>query len=159
MALVRRDRFGFEPDELWRRVFDGDSDSGWISLEEFADGDDLVVRAQLPGIDPDRDIDLSVADGVLRISAHRQERAEEKDKDTYRSEFRYGSFVRNVALPAGTEEGGIKASYKDGILEVRVPVGDKSQTEARKISINRAGDEDRHPVEWTVDDRDEDKET
>ncbi|MFX5126514.1 hypothetical protein ABTC57_18860, partial [Acinetobacter baumannii] len=76
MALVRRERSDW-PD-LFRRVLDADFDTGWIRVDEFRDGDELVVRAELPGIDPDRDLELTVADGFLHISAHREERTEHK---------------------------------------------------------------------------------
>lgn len=92
-----------------------------MRLEEFIDGDTCVIRAELPGIDPERDVDLSVADGVLHLSAEREERTEEDRPEGYRSEFRYGRLMRDIRLPEGTSEADVTASYKDGILEVRVP--------------------------------------
>jgi HSP20 family protein len=143
MALVRRDRSGLELPELWRRFFDGDPEAGWLRVEELRDGDDLVVRSELPGVDPDRDVELSVADGVLHISARRQERSEEKNKNVYRSEFRYGSFFRNVALPRGVDGDDVKATYRDGILEVRVPLGAEPMPVATKIPIRRTSQDGR----------------
>ena len=128
MALIRRERserpewFQVEWPDMFRRVFDLDWESRWLRVEEFVDDGMLVVRVELPDIDPERDIELSVADGVLHIRAQREEKSEKRDKDGYRSEFRYGSFVRNVTLPEGVEDGDITANYKDGILEVRVPM-------------------------------------
>jgi HSP20 family protein len=135
MALMRRDR-GDWP-ELFRRFFDTDWDAGWLRVEEFRDGDDLVVRADLPGIDPDKDVELSVADGVLHIRAHREQKSEHKDKDTYRSEFQYGSFTRAISLPAGADGSQVKASYRDGVLEIRVPMPSEAKVEATKIPISR----------------------
>ena len=100
MALVRRERF--ELPDLFRRLVDADWESGWLRVEEYRDGDDLVVRAELPGIDPDKDVEVTLAEGVLHIQAHREEKSERKENHGYRSEFRYGSFARNVALPAFT---------------------------------------------------------
>lgn len=60
-----------------------------------------------------------MVDGVLRISARQQEQSERKGKDSYRSEFRHGSFVRHLMLPARVGLGDIKASDRDGILEVQ----------------------------------------
>ena len=92
---------------------------GWpfrdIKVEEFIEGDYLVIRAELPGVDPDRDIDVSVDNGVLTIAAERQESNREKLEKGYRSEFRYGSFVRQVRLPAGTSAEVVSAAYKDGV--------------------------------------------
>ena len=135
MSLVRRQHSDW-PD-LFRRFVDTDWDAGWLRVEELREGDELIVRAELPGIDPDKDVELSVADGVLHIQAHREEKSEDKDKDGYRSEFRYGSFTRNIVLPAGADEAQVKASYKDGVLEVRVPTVPQVKAEASKIPISR----------------------
>ena len=61
----------------------------------------MVVRAELPGVDPEKDIDVTVEDGVLTISAERRESTEKKEDTSYRSEFRYGSFVRRLPVPRG----------------------------------------------------------
>jgi HSP20 family protein len=121
VSLVRREHFEFP--ELWRRFLDVETDS-WLRVEEFVEGSTLVVRAELPGIDPDKDVELTITDGVLQVRAHREEKSEHKGKDAYRSEFRYGSFVRSFALPEGMNEDDVVASYRDGILEVRIPVSE-----------------------------------
>ena len=135
MTLMRRERFGLDVPDIWRRMFENDLEGGgWLRVEEFRDGDEFVVRSELPGVDPERDVELTVTDGVLRISARREERTEHKEKDAYRSEFRYGTFVRSVVLPRGVDEDDIKASYKDGILEIRIPSG-AAKREAKKIAV------------------------
>jgi HSP20 family molecular chaperone IbpA len=113
------------------------STAEFIKVEEFVDGDHLVIRAEVPGVVPDRDIDVSVDNGVLTIAAERQESNREKLERGYRSEFRYGSFVRQVRLPAGTSAEVVSAAYKDGVLEIRLP---KPAPEAapRRIQIQRA---------------------
>lgn len=136
MALVRREHFEFP--EMWRRFFDaGDGDGLWLRVEEFVEGDSLVVRTELPGIDPDKDVELMISDGVLHIRARREETSEHKSKDGYRSEFRYGSFVRRFPLPAGTKEEDVKASYTDGILKIRVPVGDEVKESTTRVPVTR----------------------
>jgi len=144
MALMRRERFDFpewfrfEIPDVFRRMADLDPQSGWLRVEEFVDEGTLVVRAELPDIDPDKDVELSVANGVLHIRAQREEKTEKKDKDVYRSEFRYGSFVRNVPLPEGVKEDDVTASYKDGILEVRVPIAtEEEKPPVTKVPISR----------------------
>jgi HSP20 family protein len=122
--------------ELWRRFVSEDWE-GWLRVEEFRDGSDLVVRAEMADIDPDKDVDVTVDEGTLHIRAERKESSEHKDKDTYRSEFRYGAFTRSIPLPAGAKESDIKASYKDGILEVRVPIAEETKSAATKVPINR----------------------
>lgn len=77
-------------------------------------------------------------EGEMGTSAIRQEKKEHKDKGGYRSEFRYGSFVRRVPLPSGVQQGDVTASYKDGVLEVRAPLPDQGQeAAASKIPITR----------------------
>ena len=93
-----------------------------LRVEEFRENRDFVVRAEIPGIDPDQDLDLQVRDHVLEIRAQRTERGEREAKGGYRSEFRYGSFFRAVDLPTNAREAEVNASYHDGILEVRIPV-------------------------------------
>lgn len=136
MSLIRRE-FPDVPD-MFRRWFDVEaSEKGWLRVEEFVDGNTHVIRADLPGIDPDKDVDVSVSDGMLHITAERREKSEEKKKDFYRSEFKYGSFGRSVRLPAGATEDDVQASYHDGVLEVRVPLGDAPKPEARKVPVTR----------------------
>lgn len=136
MALARRERF--ELPELFRRVLDTDWDSSWMRVEEFVEDDAMVVRAELPGLDPDKDVELSVSDGMLHIHAHREETSEHKEKDSYRSEFRYGSFTRTLALPPGTKEEDISASYKDGVLEVRAPMAKETKPPVTRIPVTRS---------------------
>jgi HSP20 family protein len=137
--LARRERTGLDwPTEMLRRFFDSDWEGGnFLRVEQFRDGDTLVIRAEAPGIDPEKDVDLQIVNGVLHIRAERQERSEQKDKSVYRSEFRYGAFVRDIPLPDGVKEDDIKATYNDGILEVRVPLPKGKQAAAKKISVNR----------------------
>jgi HSP20 family protein len=117
---------------VWKNLFD-DSE---MKVEEFRDGDTLVVRAEMPGIDPDNDVEITVANRMLHRRAERRSETKTEDKRGYRSEFRYGSFSRSVRLPAGAGEDDVKASYNDGILEVRIPVDDSSNG-AKKIPITR----------------------
>jgi len=120
----------------WQDWFNSFGDGG-IKLEEFDEKGTHVVRAELPGVDPDQDIDLTVDHGVLTIHGERHEETKTEEKDRYRSEFSYGAFTRNVRLPAGATEDDVKASYVDGILEVRFPV-DTEKAAARKIAVARS---------------------
>jgi HSP20 family protein len=107
-----------------------------IKVEEFVDGEQLVVRAEVPGVDPERDIDVSVENGVLTISAERRESNREKIDRGFHSEFRYGSFVRQIRLPAGTSSEVVSATYKDGVLEIRMPKP-SAEAASRRIQIQR----------------------
>ena len=115
------------------RLFGG----GLISVEEFQDGDDYVVRAEIPGVDPDRDIEVSVADRVLHIRAEKREEEKVEEKGGYRSEFRYGNFSRSLTLPAGADVDAVKASYRDGVLEVRVHV-DTVQQKGAQVPVEHS---------------------
>ena len=135
MDVVKRERNDVL--DIVRRLFVPEWDPEWLRVEEFVDDATLVVRAELPGIDPEKDVDISVAEGMLRISATKQEKSEHKEKDSYRSEFRYGSFVRTIRLPEGCREQDITATYADGVLEVRLPMGEAAPPEAVKIPVSR----------------------
>jgi HSP20 family protein len=126
-------RFRFLP-ELRRSFMEGLEP---LRVEEFTEGDQLVVRAEMPGIDPEKDVEITVSDHTLQLRAERREEKKTEEKGRYRSEFQYGSFSRRVELPVGATDKDVKASYKDGILEVRVPI-DRERAEAKKIPIERA---------------------
>jgi HSP20 family molecular chaperone IbpA len=107
-----------------------------IKVEQHTDADQLVIRAELPGIDPDRDVDVSVVNDRLTISAHREQREESKTDRGFRSEFHYGAFRRTVPLPPGATADDVNASYTDGILEVRVPI-DRTRAATARIPVER----------------------
>ena len=123
--------------EWWRRWFDFEGDGEWLRVEEFADGNDLVIRAELPDIDPDRDVEVTVREGAVRIHAHREQKSEQKEKESYRSEFRYGEFDREVELPSDASADDVKATYRNGILEVRVPCPSTAEPEPTKVPVTR----------------------
>jgi len=107
-----------------------------IPVEEYVEDDQLVIRAELPGIDPDKDVSITMADNVLRINARRREQRTSEKGEMYRSELRYGSFSRAIPLPVDTDADAVTASYSDGILTVRLPVG-KVPTGAKRIPVSR----------------------
>jgi HSP20 family molecular chaperone IbpA len=91
-----------------------------------------VVKAELPGIDPDKDVEITLEGGVLTVRA---ERSEEK-KDKQRTEFRYGSFVRSIRLPDGVNEQDITATYDKGVFTVKAPMREaEQQDKARRIEV------------------------
>lgn len=103
-----------------------------IRIEDrFEEDGTYVLSAEMPGIDPERDIELMVSEGTLTILAERS--SEQHDKR--HSEFRYGAFSRSVRLPANAKEEEITAGYIGGILTVRVPVTPPPKAAARKIAV------------------------
>lgn len=107
-----------------------------IRVEEFEEHDQLVVRAEIPGVNPDEDIEITLTEGMLRIMVQRKKESKHESKRHYRSEFQYGSFVRTLALPAGATDRDVKAEYKDGVLEVRIPISG-TQASTKKIAISK----------------------
>jgi HSP20 family protein len=104
----------------------------YVRVEDFVDEGTYVIRAELPGIDPDKDVQVEVDSDSVTIKGERRE--EKKDKQ--RTEFHYGSFSRTVPLPRGASAEDVKASYKDGVLEVRIPAATQ-RAESRRIEVAR----------------------
>jgi HSP20 family protein len=94
-----------------------------IKVEQVIDDGQYVVRAEIPGIDPEKELEVTVTDGLLKIHA---ERKEEK-RDHSHSEFHYGRFDRTVTLPVGAMEDTATAKYVNGILEVSVKLGEPKE--------------------------------
>ena len=116
-------------------IFGGDwRTDEMIRVDEFRENGTLVVRAELPGLDPDKDVDLTVVDGMLRIKAERKEEETTEEKSYVRHELRYGSFTRVLPLPEGVAETDVKANYVNGILEIRIPAP-VAEPAATKIPI------------------------
>jgi HSP20 family protein len=87
-----------------------------IPTENFIEDGRFVVRAEMPGIDPQREAQISVSMGIMTIHAERHGARDGQ----HHSEFRYGSFTRHVALPVTADESDVRASYDKGIIEVSV---------------------------------------
>jgi HSP20 family protein len=101
-------------------------------VEEVAQGDRYVVRAELPGLDPDTDIEVTVDGRALTIHAVRRR----QDSGPCRSEFRYGSLTRLVRLPARVDAKDVTARYDQGVLEVSVPVRE-ARPESSRVTIEK----------------------
>ena len=135
MANILR-RIGVDVPEPVRRFLEGDLDS-WLRVEEYREDNTLVVKAEVPGIDPEKDIEINLAGNQLHLGVRREEKSEHKGKEGYHSEFRYGTFSRSVTLPAGVTQDDVQATYQDGVLEVRVPIPEEPVSGARRIPITR----------------------
>ena len=145
-VAVRNDRWPsswewFESPELVR-CFEGMHpifrDEDPLCIEEEMTDDSMVIRAEMPGIDPDKDVEVTVADGLLSIRAERRFEEKEEKEGRTRSEFRYGAFSRTVRVPQGINVDDITASYKDGILEVRYPCKMPTEAPPRKVAVTRS---------------------
>jgi HSP20 family protein len=104
------------------------------ALEMVEEGDGYSLSVELPGID-EKDVEISVADGVLCVSGESKQDEERKEDGFMISERRYGSFARKVALPADADEGDIKAKFKRGILKIKIAKDSDAAPRTRKIEI------------------------
>jgi HSP20 family protein len=89
-----------------------------IRVEDRLTDSEYLLRAELPGVNPEKDVQVSVSNGVLTIHAEKRE----EEHGAGRTEFRYGSLHRSVRLPANADEAEVTARYTDGILEIAVPL-------------------------------------
>lgn len=106
----------------------------YVPVESFTEDGTFVLRADLPGVDPDKDIDVSVAGDVLTIRAERHE----EEHAGGHSEVRYGAFTRSVRLPQGCRADGVEARYDAGVLVVTVPTTTPA-TEPIKVDVQTGG--------------------
>ncbi|MER7958086.1 Hsp20/alpha crystallin family protein [Streptomyces sp. NPDC096030] len=105
-----------------------------IPVEMTSGEREYVLKAELPGMDPDKDISITVDDNLITVSAEHAETAEDKEH----SEFRYGSFRRTVRLPGTIPADGVDAAYADGILTIRVPMPEVEIPRGRVVPVRRA---------------------
>jgi HSP20 family molecular chaperone IbpA len=105
----------------------------YIPVESYTEDGTYVVRADLPGVDPEKDIDVRLDGDVLTIHGERREEAHENGH----SEVRYGSFTRTVRLPKGADVNDVTARYDAGVLMVEVPMSD-TPTEPIKVAVQRS---------------------
>jgi HSP20 family protein len=134
------DRMRSEMDRLWETFFEGKPrrrmDEGeWLpSIDVSETKNDLVVKAELPGMDP-KDIDISLNDGYLTLKGEKKQEREEKEEDYHYIERSYGSFTRSVHLPKEVKRDKIAASYKNGILKITLPKSEEAKKEEIKIRV------------------------
>lgn len=129
-----------EMDELFRKFpgespllpFGGEGRAWAPSVDMIDRTEELLVRADLPGLEQ-KDVEVSVEDGMLTIRGERKEEKEAKEGDYYCCERWAGAFARTVALPAGIDTDKVKAAFRNGVLEVHLPK--TKEAKARKIDI------------------------
>jgi len=108
-------------------------------IDVFEKDNRLVTRVDLPGVKRE-DVSVEVTDGHLALSGTRKEEAEEKKGNYYRTEREYGSFYRAVPLPDGSKADDVKATFANGVLEVSVPLPQRTESNARKIAVEAPPD-------------------
>lgn len=105
------------------------------ALDVFEDKDDVVVEAELPGMDKE-DIEVNLTDNLLTIRGEKKKEEAVQEENYYRSERSYGSFVRKIELPTAVHSDRVKATFKNGILEVRVPKTEEARAKEIKVKVD-----------------------
>lgn len=134
--------FRRDMDELFNRFF-GDWEQGgtqgfpmsagyYPQIVSYVDGNTLLVKADLPGIDP-KEVEISVEKNLLTIKGERKGQHEVKDGDYLHREVRYGYFVRTFTLPEAVKADEVNARYHNGVLEISIPL--PASMAAKKVQI------------------------
>lgn len=137
-ALLRQDMnsmleniwSGFDMEPFWS----GQTASFTPHVDVTENDKEMRISAELPGMD-EKDIDITLNHDSLTIKGEKREEKEDKGKDYYRMERSYGSFFRTIPLPVEVETGNATASYKKGVLTVKIPKSPKAIEEKKKISV------------------------
>ena len=129
--LERLARLGFPVEENLERVMESKAKM-LMPLEVYETPTELVVKVELPGVKKE-DVDITIRDNYLVIRAEKKEEKKEEKQHVHVVERVYGTFERVIPLPADVDTDNAKASFKDGVLEIRFPK--KSATKEKKITI------------------------
>ncbi len=112
--------------------FFGEARGAAPALDMLDRKDEVILRADLPGLEH-KDIEVTVEEGMLTIRGERKGEREAREEDFYCCERWAGSFERSLALPPGVDAGKVKAAFKNGVLEVRLPKVEKAK--GKRIEI------------------------
>jgi len=145
--LMRTDPFR-DMERLTQQLFGGQTGT-WsrpsaMPLDAYRCGDELVVAFDLPGVTPEA-IDIDVERNVLTVKAERRPLSLPDDAQVHLAERPLGVFSRQLFLGDALDTGRIKASYDNGVLEVRIPVAE--QAKPRKVEVGVGADSDRKVIE------------
>jgi HSP20 family protein len=136
MYLNSTDPFTREFDRIVRRAFGSSAASQAFAqalpMDTLRRENEVVLRFDVPGVEPEK-IDVTVEQGMLTVSATREESVTEGDQQLVRERFT-GTFTRSIRLSDQLDTENIEASHKDGVLELHIPVREASKP--RKITVN-----------------------
>lgn len=104
------------------------------ALDLYEDQDEIVAKVELPGLEKD-DIEIQVSDGLLTIKGEKKREEEIEDKNYYRLERSHGSFSRTVNLPAEVQGEKARASFKNGVLEIRLPKSEEAKKKETRVKV------------------------
>ena len=110
----------------------------WVPpVDIYETGDSLVLKAELPGINPD-DVEIRVEDNTLYLKGERKFAKEVKDENLHRVERSYGTFTRSFALPNTIDSDKVKAEYENGILTLTMPKREEAKPRTIRINVSKA---------------------
>ncbi len=142
MAITRWEPFGVfttlerDMQDLIDRLGVRPVTTGWRpATDVYRENGTLMVRTELPGIDPDTELEIDVENNVLHITGEKKTDREVKDENRYLRERRFGTFRRDVLLPEGVDAEAITATYDQGILTVSVPLPVESEVSTDKVTV------------------------
>lgn len=104
------------------------------AVEVFETDNEIVVKAELPGIDP-KNVSVTVTSEGLSIKGEARVEQEEKGRNYYRRELRYGAFQRTLPLPTEVKSEETKAAFRNGILEVKIPKAERVRPKTVKVEV------------------------
>jgi HSP20 family protein len=121
--------------EMWNTWSPAPFHGGLLqSMDVYREKDDLVVKAELPGTRK-KDLDISLEDDVLTIKAEKKQEEVNEDTTYYSSERHFGQFVRSMTLPFHVDEEKITATFKNGLLEIRLPRAEETKSKHIDITV------------------------
>ena len=103
------------------------------SVDIFEEKGEMVIKAEMPGMSKD-DVNVSITENTVTISGEKKQEEKVEKKDYYRVERSYGSFCRSFRLPENVNSDKVKASFKEGVLEVRIPKTKEGKQKKVEIS-------------------------
>jgi HSP20 family protein len=149
MAIVRWEPFQNlvapqrELDRFFREAFSPVFGEGEVSTRTWAppvdiyeNGDSLVLKAELPGVNPD-DVEIRVEDNTLYLKGERKFEKEVKEQNYHRVERSYGTFTRTFSLPNSVDADKVGATYKDGVLTLTMPKKEEAKPKTIKINVSK----------------------
>ncbi len=104
------------------------------SVDIYEEGDDVVVKAELPGMKKD-DIEVTITDDTITISGEKKREEKVEKKNYYRYERSFGSFTRSFRIPVDVQTDKAQASFKDGVLEIKIPKTEEAKRRTKKLQI------------------------
>ena len=133
-----------EFERFLREAFSPTSAEGEVSTRTWAppvdiyeNGDNLVLKAELPGINPD-DVEIRVEDNTLYLKGERKFEKDVKEQNYHRVERSYGTFTRSFSLPNSVDADKVVANYKDGVLTLTMPKKEEAKPKTIKINVSKA---------------------